>query len=171
MEFSRPEYWSGWPFPSPGDLPKPGIQSRSPALQVDSLPAEPQGSPRTLEWVAYPFSRGSSWPRNWTGVSCITGGFFTNWAMRKAPWFYYRLEFRTLGPFWIAVWVWRRRGCQKTRWLDGITNATDMNLGKLREMVRARLVCCSPEWGWEESDVTGRLNNNGSELQQAPPLL
>ena len=90
---------------------------RSPTLQVDSLPAEPQGkpkntgmdnlsllqrifptqrsipglphcrlilyqlshkgSPRILEWVAYPFSRGSSWPRNWTGVSCIAGGFFT----------------------------------------------------------------------------------------------
>ena len=41
-----------------------------------------KGSPRTLEWVAYPFSRGSSQPRNWTGVSCISNGFFTNWAMR-----------------------------------------------------------------------------------------
>ena len=37
-----------------------------------------------LEWVAYPFSRGSSWPRNWTGVSCIVGRFFTNWAIREA---------------------------------------------------------------------------------------
>ena len=43
MEFSRPEYWSGYPFPSPGDLPNPGIKPRSPALQADSLPAEPQG--------------------------------------------------------------------------------------------------------------------------------
>ena len=43
-----------------------------------------QGSPRILEWVAYPFSRGSSWPRNQTGVSCIAGGFFTSWATRKA---------------------------------------------------------------------------------------
>ena len=43
MEFSRPEYWSGQPFPSSGDLPKPGIESRSPTLQVDSLPTEPQG--------------------------------------------------------------------------------------------------------------------------------
>ena len=40
MEFSRPEYWSGQPFPSPGDLPKPGIEPRSPALQGDSLPTE-----------------------------------------------------------------------------------------------------------------------------------
>ena len=37
MEFSRQDYWSGWPFPSPGDLPKPGIKPRSPALQADSL--------------------------------------------------------------------------------------------------------------------------------------
>ena len=97
MEFSRPEYWSGQPFPSSGDLPNPGIEPRSPALQADSLPAEPQGkpkntgvgslsllqgifptqewnqgllhcrwilyqlshkgSPRILEWVAYPFSK------------------------------------------------------------------------------------------------------------------
>ena len=40
MEFSRPEYWSGWPFPSPGDLPNPGIELGSPAFQRDSLPAE-----------------------------------------------------------------------------------------------------------------------------------
>ena len=40
MEFSRPEYWGEWPFPSPGDLPNPGIKPGSPALQVDSLPAE-----------------------------------------------------------------------------------------------------------------------------------
>ena len=39
---------------------------------------------RILEWVAYPFSRGSFWLRNRTGVSCIAGGFFTNWAIRKA---------------------------------------------------------------------------------------
>ena len=43
MEFSRPEYWSGQPLPSPGDLPNPGIELRSPALQADSLPAEPEG--------------------------------------------------------------------------------------------------------------------------------
>ena len=82
IEFSRPEYWSGYPFLSPVDLPNPEIEPRSPKLQADYLPAEPQGSPRTLEWVAYPFSSGSSWPRNRTGVSCIAGGFFTNWAMR-----------------------------------------------------------------------------------------
>ena len=44
-----------------------------------------KGSPQTLEWVACPFTRGSSWPRNQTRVSCIAGGFFTNWSIRKAP--------------------------------------------------------------------------------------
>ena len=43
-----------------------------------------QGSPRILQWVVYPFSRGSFWPRNRTRVSCIAGRFFTNWATRKA---------------------------------------------------------------------------------------
>ena len=43
-----------------------------------------KGSPRILEWVAYPFSSRSSWPRNWTGVSCIAGGFCTNWAIRES---------------------------------------------------------------------------------------
>ena len=44
-----------------------------------------KGSPRIMEWIAYPFSRGSSQPRNWIAVSCIAGGFFTNWAVREAP--------------------------------------------------------------------------------------
>ena len=44
MEFSRQEYWSGLPFPSPEELPNPGIKPRSPALQADSLPFELQGS-------------------------------------------------------------------------------------------------------------------------------
>ena len=44
--FSRPEYWNGWPFPYPGDLPSPAIEPRSPALQANSLPAEPQGKPK-----------------------------------------------------------------------------------------------------------------------------
>ena len=43
MGFSRQEYWSGLPFPSPGDLPDPGIKARSPTLQADSSPSEPPG--------------------------------------------------------------------------------------------------------------------------------
>ena len=45
MGFSRQEYWSGFPVPSPEDLPNPGIEPGSPALQVDSLPSGPLGKP------------------------------------------------------------------------------------------------------------------------------
>ena len=45
MEFSRQEYWNGLPFPSPGDLPNPGIEPGFPALQADALPSEPPGKP------------------------------------------------------------------------------------------------------------------------------
>ena len=45
MEFSRQEYWSRLPLPSPGDLPDPGIEPGSPALQADSLPSEPPNKP------------------------------------------------------------------------------------------------------------------------------
>ena len=45
MEFSRQEYWTELPFPSPGDLPDLGIEPKSPALQADALPSEPPGKP------------------------------------------------------------------------------------------------------------------------------
>ena len=49
MGFSRPEYWRiGLSFPSPGDLPKPGIEPRSATLQANALPVEPQGKPSVL---------------------------------------------------------------------------------------------------------------------------
>ena len=50
-----------------------------------------QGSPRILEWVAYPFSSGTSPPRNWIGVSWNAGGFFTSWATWEAPCTYYTI--------------------------------------------------------------------------------
>ena len=48
MGFPRQEYWRGLPFPSPGDLPNPGIKPRSPALQADSLLSEPLGKSKVL---------------------------------------------------------------------------------------------------------------------------
>ena len=49
MGFSRQEYWSGLPFLSPGDLPDPGIEPRSPALQADALPSEPPRKPCSIK--------------------------------------------------------------------------------------------------------------------------
>ena len=71
-------------MPSSGDLPNPGIKPC--LLHCGWIPyhLSHQGSSRTLEWVAYPFSRGSSWPRNQTGISCIAVRFFTSWATREA---------------------------------------------------------------------------------------
>ena len=85
MEFSRPEYWSGWSFPSPGDPPNPVIEHRSPTLQTDSLPAEPpgkpkntgMGSPSLLQWI---FLTQES---NWSLLHCR--GLFTNSAIRESP--------------------------------------------------------------------------------------
>ena len=167
MGFPRQEYWSGLPFPSPGDLPDPGIEPSSLALAGEffttELPVMPftsyiletlaeklfwfftsylllvhsgpsvtvlspnvavprkvlfflacflgmlsrfsrvpffvtpwtvahqtplsMGFPgKNIEWVAIPFSRGSSWPRDWAQVSCIAGRFFTVWATIYPIW-------------------------------------------------------------------------------------
>ena len=110
-EFSRQEYWSGLPFPSPGDLPNPGIEPWSPTLQADALPSEPYYltisevkvaqscltlwdlmdytvhgilQARILEWVAFAFSRASSQPKDRTQLSRIAGGFITSWVTREA---------------------------------------------------------------------------------------
>ena len=51
MGFPRQEYWSRLPFPSPGDLPNPGIESRFPTLQADFLPTEPPGKPYVVHLI------------------------------------------------------------------------------------------------------------------------
>ena len=93
-----------------------------------------KGSPAILEWVAYPFSSRSSWPRDWTRVSCIPGGFFTNWAIREAlnaalEFLLVYFEIHALGLFYIkfylsinsiqdraqCIWeVWLRNKCLLT---------------------------------------------------------
>ena len=68
MGFSRQEYWSGLSFPSPGGLPNPGMEPRSPALQADALTSESPGmfsvhrilQAKVLEWAAIPFSKSES---------------------------------------------------------------------------------------------------------------
>ena len=83
MEFSRQEHWSGLLFPSPGDLPNPGIEPGSPALQAYSLPTELWGKPQKC--ILYQFSPFSVWPSHNGSISAppfklktvLTQGFCT----------------------------------------------------------------------------------------------
>ena len=76
MEFSRPEYWSGYPFPSPGDFPNPGIERRSPTLQVDSLPVEPQKKSNNTGVDRLSLLQQIILTQELNRVSCIANGFF-----------------------------------------------------------------------------------------------
>ena len=67
-----------------GIFPTQGSNPRLPHCRWILYQLSHQGNPRILEWVAYPLSRGSSWPRNWSGVFCMAGRFFTSWGSREA---------------------------------------------------------------------------------------
>ena len=101
MEFSRPEYWNGEPFPPPGDLPNPGIKPRPPSLQENSLPAEPQGKPKNTGVGSLSLLQGIFLTQELNEVSCIAGGFFTNWAIRK--WFSKGTKSLFVEPEWIFL--------------------------------------------------------------------
>ena len=78
------EYWSGLPIPSPTDLPNPGIEPGSSALQVDSLPVSYQGSPKNSEVGFHVPLKGIFWAQGLNQVFCIADGFFSVWATREA---------------------------------------------------------------------------------------
>ena len=67
-----------------GIFPTQGLNPGLPHCRRILYQLSQKGSPRILEGVAYPFSRGSPQPRNWTEVPCNAGGFFCNWAIREA---------------------------------------------------------------------------------------
>ena len=67
-----------------GILPTHGLNPGLPHWRWIPYQLSHKQNPWVLEWVAYPFSRGSSWPRNLTGISCIAGRLFTYWAIREA---------------------------------------------------------------------------------------
>ena len=69
MGFSRQEYWSGLPFPSPGDLPNPGIKPGSPALGADALTSEPPGKPMSNLFSKYLYRAYLYWKKN--SLLCI----------------------------------------------------------------------------------------------------
>ena len=89
--FFRQEYWSGLPFPSPGDLPNPGIEPRSPALQADSSPSESPGKPLTFFWMPLWGVTGLFWQSS----SLHSESSKPDWARGG----------RTLGIL-IIIWTW-----------------------------------------------------------------
>ena len=107
-------------------LPNPGIEPRSPALQADSLPAEPWGKPKNTGVGGLSLLQGIFRPRIWTWESCIAGGFFNNWAIGEAmgkKWKY----FKNLMPFSYFQNVkdpWRSRK-KEERQLIGTNNHRD----------------------------------------------
>ena len=62
MGFSSQEYWSGLPFPSPGDLPDPGIGPVAPALQADSLSCKPPGKLKPVDYIILPLTPSAPHP-------------------------------------------------------------------------------------------------------------
>ena len=75
MEFSRPEDWIGLPFPSPGDLPNPGIEPRSPELQADSLPVESYLNQKVLYcWYKWTSSQSKNRVKDVGSKLMVTGG-------------------------------------------------------------------------------------------------
>ena len=87
-----------------GISPTQGLNPGLPHCRQILYQLSHKGSLRILEWVAYPFSSRSSWPRNRTGVSCIAGRFFTNWALRAKS-----LEIMNLTSFSIS-YQWHSQG-------------------------------------------------------------
>ena len=87
MGFSRQEYWSGLPFPCPGDLPDPGIEPMSPALQTDSLPTELGGKPRYCKQCC---------DEHWGTCVSFSSGFLGVYAQQWDCWVIWQFCFQFL---------------------------------------------------------------------------
>ena len=107
-------------FPTQGS--NPGLHCRWILYQMSH-----KGSPRILEWVAYPFFSGSSQPRNWTMVSWIAGGFFTSWDTREALWIW-ELDYK---EGWAPNW-WLQVVLDKT--LESLWTTRRLNQSILKEI-------------------------------------
>ena len=103
--FSREEYWSGLLFPSPGDLPDPGIEPGSPALQADSLPAELTGKPRFIHssvyilYIAVYICQSFSSSHSWAFLNSVSSSSELS-NVRGALWGLLNFQ-----PSWTEEWV------------------------------------------------------------------
>ena len=118
MGFSRQEYWSGCRALFQGIFPTQGSNPGLLHCRWILYQLSHQGSPRKLEWIAYPFSRGTSQPRNWTRVSCIAGRFLTSWAIqeahKKSTILQFKKKGRSLSMLYKTQKYKKRTRCQKS---------------------------------------------------------
>ena len=102
--------WTHSPWNSLGQNTRVGSRS---LLQGTVYQLSHKGIPSILKWVVYPFSRGPSQPRNWTWVSCIAGGFFTNWAIRECNGTNFPLSHTGFClPGWLSLQMYSHLPCQ-----------------------------------------------------------
>ena len=99
-----------------GIFPTQGLDPGLPHCRQIFYQLSHKGSPWILVWVAYPFSRGSSQPRNQTRVSCIAGGFFTKWAIREAE------QTKVGSRPWLHGTVEKLRLEFEAAWAEALTN-------------------------------------------------
>ena len=129
MGFSRQECWSGLPFPSPGDLPNPGIEPRSPALRADALPSEPPGKPMTnLDNILK--SRDITLP---TKVHLVKAMVFPRVMYGCESWTINKAECQRIDAF--ELWCWR--SLLRVPW-----PARRSNQSILKEII--------PEYSWKD---------------------
>ena len=122
-----------------GILPIQGWNPGLPHCRWILYPLSHQGNPRLLEWVAYPFSRGSSWPRNGTGLSCIAGRFFTSRASGEAPYTSHKVKATDPCPTLCDSMYYTDHGILQARILEWV--AFHFSMGSSQPRDRTQVSC------------------------------
>ena len=167
MGFSRQEYWSGLPCPSPGDFAYPGIKPRSPVLQADTfLPEIPVVMYGCETWTIkkaeclridafklWRWRRFLTVPRtarsNQSILKEINPKYSMKGLMLKLQYFAHLMQTANslVKTLMLGKIEGRRRGQQRMRWWHGITDAMDRNLGQFQEIARDREAWCAAVHG------------------------